>query len=122
VLLPVLVLFLLLVLDPGASGLFPRCVFHEVTGLHCFGCGGQRAVDAVLGGNVVQALSHNALVVLLLPVLFYSWFKLGMRRLGALALPDIYIKSTWIWGLVIAVALFGILRNLAVNPFTWLAP
>lgn len=121
-LLPIPVLLVLLVLDPAAHALFPKCVFNSMTGLYCFGCGGQRALHDVLNGNLGLALSHNVLIVFMLPVLFHSWFKLAARQVGGFALPDIYVRSSWIWALAISVVLFGVLRNLAIHPFTWLAP
>jgi hypothetical protein len=53
---------------PGASHLYPRCLFHEATGLLCPGCGATRALAALLHGHLAEAMHWNALIVLLLPV------------------------------------------------------
>lgn len=56
------------IFDPS-SHLFPRCPFHALTGLDCPGCGSQRAVHALLHGDVVSAWHFNALLTASLPLL-----------------------------------------------------
>lgn len=41
---------------------FP-CLFWRLTGLYCPGCGGTRAVFALLGGDVLLSLKYHPLVV-----------------------------------------------------------
>jgi len=45
------------------------CPFYTITGLLCPGCGMFRAIGALLGAAVWQAVRYNALAVILLPVL-----------------------------------------------------
>ena len=52
--------------NPGTHGFYPACLFHELTGLNCPGCGGTRSLYALLHGNVALALKDNALFVVLL--------------------------------------------------------
>lgn len=62
---------LLLWFPPARNGFYPRCPVHALTGLLCPGCGGTRALAALLRGHVGEALGWNALVawaaMLLLP-------------------------------------------------------
>ena len=44
------------------SGEMP-CIFHELTGLYCPGCGGTRAVKALLGGEVLASFFYHPLVL-----------------------------------------------------------
>lgn len=53
--------------DPGEIRLFPRCPFLMLTGLKCPGCGSQRAIHALLGGDIVTAWRNNAVMVASLP-------------------------------------------------------
>jgi len=107
---------------PESSRFLPRCLLHETTGLHCSGCGGQRAMHALLQGNVLAALGHNALLVLALPFVLYT----GLRGTGAgwfgWNLPRLRVGATWIWGLLAVILLFTLARNLPGEPFRYLAP
>lgn len=58
--------------DPSVAP-FPRCAFHTLTGYDCPGCGSQRALHALFGGNLRQAWAFNPLlVVALLALPFYA--------------------------------------------------
>ena len=53
--------------DPSSISFFPKCVFHEMTGLECPGCGSQRAVHAALHGSLVEALRLNPFIIISIP-------------------------------------------------------
>ena len=56
--------------DPEeAGGVYLKCVFHEVTGLHCAGCGGTRAAHALTKFEFAVAFRKNPLLLILLPFL-----------------------------------------------------
>jgi hypothetical protein len=102
--------------DPEQSSLYPTCVFHALTGLHCPGCGATRAAHALLHGRLGQALDFHPLVVLGLPALglIFAWRR---WRLGSWSLPAIS-------GQVVLAALlvFGLARNLPGPISSLLAP
>jgi hypothetical protein len=62
-------LALLLLVDPAESVWMPKCPFKLLTGLQCPGCGGQRAVHALLHGDVVGALRYNWFLIYAAPYL-----------------------------------------------------
>lgn len=39
------------------------CLFHEITGLYCPGCGGTRAVKALLSGHPILSFWYHPLVL-----------------------------------------------------------
>ncbi len=107
--------------DPVRSTFYPRCWFHLVTGLQCPGCGSLRALHQLLHGNLLAALHSNVLAMAAFPLLVIvciaQVLKQGHGRL--LSLP---MRTTWLWWGFVLLTAFGILRNLPVEPFTWLAP
>lgn len=45
--------------DPNTEGAFPKCGFYVLTGWKCPGCGSQRALHALLHGDVLAAFRFN---------------------------------------------------------------
>jgi hypothetical protein len=115
-------LVLLRVLDPASGGIFPPCPLHYLTGLYCPGCGSLRAMHALLHGDFLQAWAMNPLTVMLLPFLIYGLMSealIGMRGRG---LPQPAFSAGQIRVLFAVIVLFGVVRNLPVQPFALLAP
>lgn len=102
------------------NGNLPKCFFHELTGMYCPGCGGQRSLHALLNGQFLKAIDYNLLFILLLPLIIYFVFIFITGKK--------YSKSSFIYNpafsftVVIVVVSFWILRNIPMSPFSWLAP
>jgi hypothetical protein len=101
-------------IDPSTSGLFPRCTFLSLTGYKCPGCGTQRAIHALLHGDVAGAFKYNALLLVAIP-----WIALCLyaesRRLRN---PRLYARLNaplLIWLFLAMVLLWWLLRNI----FNW---
>ncbi|WP_406692326.1 DUF2752 domain-containing protein [Saccharopolyspora sp. ID03-671] len=79
---------LVLAVDPTSDGGFPLppCPIKLLTGLDCPGCGGTRMLFSLLHADLPAAWHYNALAVLLLPLLAWSWIAWAAGRLGT-ALP-----------------------------------
>src|SRR5438270_4211793 len=58
---------LLYCVPPVLGGIYPACLFHALTGLHCPGCGSTRCLHALLHGDLRQAAAWNVLLLLALP-------------------------------------------------------
>jgi hypothetical protein len=105
--------------DPNHPGHYPTCPFLYVTGYYCPGCGSLRAIHALVHGDLLQAVHRNPLTVLFLPYLLLTW--LSWLRREATGAPRRDLAPPWvIWGLLVAVVAFWLLRNLP--GFSWLAP
>ncbi|MGA9451985.1 MAG: DUF2752 domain-containing protein [Verrucomicrobiia bacterium] len=105
--------------NPGTHGFYPVCLFHELTGLNCPGCGGTRAAYQLLHGHLLLALRDNALFILTVAALTLRGLWFIARRIrhqpATLAVPP---KTLWAF-LVVAVV-FSVLRNLPA--FSFLSP
>ncbi|MGD0015996.1 MAG: DUF2752 domain-containing protein [Verrucomicrobiia bacterium] len=106
--------------NPVTTAFYPKCLFHEMTGLYCPGCGSTRALYCLMHGEFREALHDNALVVLALPLLGALLLARAFRRQPPVAKQ----RSKLIWfGLLIAVIVaFGVARNIPCRPFSLLAP
>jgi hypothetical protein len=75
--------------DPNDPGHYPLCPTKALTGLDCPGCGGLRAVHALVTGDLVGALDHNAYVVLVVvPVAVAAWIAWLVRSWRGPAAPE----------------------------------
>jgi hypothetical protein len=105
--------------NPSTHRFYPVCLFHQMTGLNCPGCGMTRALYALLHGNFSVALKDNALFIFTLAVLAArgAWFAAKhflQKRAGQFFPPVI------LWAFVIVAAVFTVLRNF--QAFAWLSP
>lgn len=51
------------------------CVWKNITGKDCWGCGTSRAIVSVLHLDFKQAYNFNKRIVIVFPILVYLWFK-----------------------------------------------
>ncbi|MEJ5237486.1 DUF2752 domain-containing protein [Limisphaera sp. VF-2] len=96
--------------DPARSALYPPCRFHAVTGWQCPGCGGLRAVHALLHGRIAESWQFNPLPILLAlagPVMLAAWWRWRRRHPG----QAWTLSPLWAWAGLGGLLLFGILRN-----------
>ena len=79
ILLSGLFLYIYATTTPESSRLFPKCIFLQLTGFRCPGCGSQRVVHALLNGDIAAAFRYNAFLVLMIPYVsalaFATFFK-----------------------------------------------
>ena len=87
------------------------CIFHEITGLLCPGCGITRCFLSILHGDFVQAFRYNRLVFCLLPLaIIYFIYWLYNYIIGN---DDYYKISNKISiFLVVITLLFAVVRNI----------
>lgn len=94
------------------TGFSIPCMFYQITGFYCPGCGVSRMCIKLLELNIKEAFGHNPMVFCLLPFLaIYCvrqsiWYIKGVK----------WQVSRWesiLWKILVAVMLiFGIVRNL----------
>lgn len=60
-------------IDPSKYIIMPKCPVKLLTTLDCPGCGFQRALHAVLHGNIIEAIHYNLFLLVAIP-LTCLWF------------------------------------------------
>lgn len=108
------------IVDPNRPNLVPACAFRAITGVDCPGCGGTRAVHALLHGDIGSALNHNVLVTVAVFVgLLWIVVNFIRSRLGRQPLR-VALTPRWAIALVVVITAFWIVRVLPWFPFSWL--
>ncbi len=107
--------------NPSDSPFYPICQFHALTGLNCPGCGSLRALHELLHGNLAGAFRFNALLVLALPAACWLGGRCALRLLKNQP-ATIAIRPAWMWGALVVMLLFGVVRNLPFDCLAWLGP
>lgn len=113
--------------DPAKAGSgFPACQFRAATGLWCPGCGLTRGFHQLFNGNLLSAVQHNLFVPLVLVAVAVSWWSWLRSSWGRAPVQLPAAVARWVRpgavSLIVAVVLYGVLRNLPVAPFDALAP
>ena len=88
-----------------------ECVVHKFLGLYCPGCGGTRAVIALLHGELLKSAWYHPFVMY--TVLMYAWFMIS-HTLEKLHVPLIrgMLFKTWImYGMLVMIGLNFVLKN-----------
>ena len=71
--------------DPSESNFMPQCLFYNLSGYKCAGCGTQRMLHALLHGDILRAFRENALVFCSIPILiFMVWMEINRKKYPAL--------------------------------------
>lgn len=101
--------------DPNEPGHYPLCPTMALFGIDCPGCGGLRATHALAHGDVAAALDHNALFVVLVPVLVAAWgvwvYRAWTGATPALTRRREVVARTAPMIVLIVVMVFAVVRN-----------
>jgi hypothetical protein len=106
---------LLLRFPPATSSFYPTCPVFTLLHIYCPGCGGTRALAALLHGRLYEAMHWNALVVLLLPFAgaFFAisyWSAIHNREFRWPAVSNTVLKV-----LLVGICIFTLVRNFPVR-------
>lgn len=88
------------------------CMFYEMLGIYCPGCGGTRAFGALLKGRLLQSLWYHPLV--LYAVVVYGGFMVT-QSLERLHIPRIkgWKFHTWyLYGAIVVIFFNFIIKNI----------
>ena len=121
--------------DPHDGG-YPACPTQVLLGVDRPFCGSLRGINSLLHGRVAEALDHNLLLALLVPIAVIAWVGWVRAALGredrrppgspprsmlSWVRPS-WVAPGWVLPAVVGVALaFAVARNLPVSGLSWLA-
>lgn len=106
-------------IDPNnPANAYPQCGLKHLTGLDCPFCGGLRGTHDLLHGNIGQALQHNALLAVVLPVMAYALVRWSMQQMGR-DLPALPSRRWLSVSLGIFLVVFTVVRNIPGTPMYW---
>ena len=91
------------------------CVFHEITGLYCPGCGLTRMIREIFNLNFYQAFRYNPLLFICSPFVLFLYFNyiysvIVNRKSVYQKIPEKF----W-YGCLIVVLAYWVLRNIFVE-------
>ena len=109
-------------INPSGQSFIPQCPFHSITGLHCPGCGSQRALHDFLHGRILEGFQHNFLIGLGLLVILYKIFLWVRAYFYPQKSNNLLYNPKTAWLILILIVVFWILRNIPFSPFNILAP
>ncbi|NLZ27424.1 MAG: DUF2752 domain-containing protein [Firmicutes bacterium] len=69
---------------------FSVCIFKNLTGIECPGCGMTRAFSSLFHGDIIMATEHNKLVIIVFPLFCYVCMKSvlsDLKKLRAVYFP-----------------------------------
>ena len=93
------------------------CIFYEVTGLYCPGCGITRLCVSLFEGDLYQAFRYNPIIFIDVPIIFIL-FVLDILFKDKKIIKK--ITNVLIIILIVITVIFGVLRNILA--FSFLAP
>jgi Protein of unknown function (DUF2752) len=100
---------------PATSSFYPRCPVLLWLHIYCPGCGGTRALAALLHGRLGEAMHWNAMVVLFFPfaALFLAmtyWRAMKATPFLWPTIPNNLLKLS-----LVLIAIFTAVRNLPIR-------
>jgi hypothetical protein len=103
----------------AADSPFPPCLFKAATGLDCPGCGGTRAMHALLHGDFAAAADHHVLIFAIVPLLAYVVVRFVLDQFDV-RLPRLHLHRWMAYAAVGLIGVFSVVRNLPLEPLTYL--
>ena len=108
--------------DPTKHSFFPKCPLYSTTGYACAGCGLTRGFHALFHGNIGAALGYNALIPVFILLFAFLYFSMLWVAVTGRKFPRWSISLPAVWGFLILLVGFAVIRNIPYYPIDLLFP
>lgn len=88
------------------------CFFSTVLGIYCPGCGGTRALTALLHGHFLRALWYHPFVPYFAFVYFGFLLTQGLQKMGIKGIRGWKFHNWYLWGGMAILAINFIVKNI----------
>ena len=113
---PVILIILILLknVNPATNNLFPPCIFYELTGFQCAGCGVTRATHQILNLNFKEAFFLNPLIFFYIILFFLALIRVIVLKIQKKDVINVLKKelNKFLYVLLVITLTFMILRNI----------
>ncbi len=97
--------------------MIPICFFYRLTGYYCPGCGGTRAVVALLHGHPIQSLRCHPFVGYGAVIVSGFWLRRTAELFTGRRIQIMRLKPVYLYGALVIVILQWIVKNWIL--YTW---
>ncbi|MCI8490691.1 MAG: DUF2752 domain-containing protein [Lachnospiraceae bacterium] len=101
-----------------AAKIMAPCMFHTITGFYCPGCGGSRAVAALVRGEILLSFLYHPIVMYC--AVIYLWFMgshIIERFIKHKRRTGMRYRNCYLWIALGIVALHTAVKNIALAVF-----
>lgn len=115
-------ILILYFIDPTKYTYYPPCYFKTITGYLCPGCGGIRGFHLLFNGCFLDAIRHNLLILIFIPIIAYYLLIKFVLLFFDKKFPPFNPPLLIVIILIVIIILYAILRNSPYFPFNILTP
>ncbi len=108
--------------NPSNVNFLPVCPLYSMTGLACPGCGLTRGFHALFHGDILTSLDFNALLPLFCLIFGYLFLGVFLVAVRGRGLSMKFFSPSLLYGFLVILIGFAVLRNLPIYPFSVLYP
>ncbi len=105
-------LILLYAYPPDIYGFYPRCLWHEITGTYCPGCGSLRSFNALVKGDIFRVTDYNKAAIFYIPFLIYIFINIHYISLTGKSLPTLKLNAAMLYSLAGLIIVYWVIRNI----------